>query len=228
MPRTSQWSTGSTTTRSPSRAFCTSLPVSTTVPTTSCPNVNGNEVSGAKNGLCLAVRAPRSLPQMPQSKGLIRAQREFGEFWSSTSATGSGRTRWCRVWESRSRRPEKQPGRNTFYALDSQQDCYLLLKWQVLEHVSRGGSERTKGVRDADPCQPSRQSLPATTATARTIHAEQFVPTGRLKQAHGHFFQLLHVSQGIEGGHILQMAPRTGSALATAGFSGLRWLHLPL
>src|SRR5262249_44731742 len=85
IPRTTQWSAGSTTTRSPTRTPVTALPISVTRPTASCPNVNGNEMRGEKNGLFSVVILARSLPQMPLRLVATRAQRELGSRGSWTS-----------------------------------------------------------------------------------------------------------------------------------------------
>ena len=88
MPRTSQQSAGSTTTRAPDFQFAgTPEPVSTIVPTISCPSTNGVETNGEKYGLPLQPIAERSEPQMPLKRGLMRTQSGAGSGGGGRSAS---------------------------------------------------------------------------------------------------------------------------------------------
>src|SRR5690242_20430123 len=87
MPRTSQQSAGSMTTRIPLfHRFGTVFPVSTISPTSSWPNTNGVETNGEKYGLPLQPMAERSEPQIPLSFVLMRTQSCAGNSGGEVSA----------------------------------------------------------------------------------------------------------------------------------------------
>lgn len=90
MPRTRQPSAGSTTTRSPAAKPELS---SVTVPTISCPIVNGGLVIGEKYGEFSERSVPRSEPQIPDTLGLTRTHSGVGRGGSPTLSSWSGENR---------------------------------------------------------------------------------------------------------------------------------------
>ena len=86
-PRGRQPSTGSRTTRLPCGMPGTSSRVS---PTTSCPGVNGIEITADRYGELRPVSRPRSEPQTPDRIGLTRVQPSPGSCGSGRVSSRSG------------------------------------------------------------------------------------------------------------------------------------------
>src|SRR3546814_211529 len=82
IPRATQLSTGTTTTRVPSSSS----------PTTSWPGVNGNDTIGSNHRELVPSMVARSEPQMPARRGRTRTQPGPGRSGGSTSRRASGPT----------------------------------------------------------------------------------------------------------------------------------------